>query len=139
MNILAIDPGTRESACVHFDGREYMGHILPNKEVLSNLYCSPIDVLLIEKIESYGMAVGADVFETVYWSGRFHEAARASIIERVPRKNVKMTLCNSMRAKDSNIRQALPDRFGGKDKAIGKKANPGPLYGFKSHMWPAGS
>jgi hypothetical protein len=40
-------------------------------------------------------------------------------------------------AKDANIRQAILDRFGGKEKAIGKKANPGPLYGVKSHLWSA--
>ena len=43
-----------------------------------------------------------------------------------------------MRAKDSNIRQALLDLYGGdKRKAIGIKAEPGPLYGIKSHMWAA--
>jgi len=43
-----------------------------------------------------------------------------------------------MRAKDANIRQALIDRYGpGKDKAIGQKKTPGPLYGFKSHEWAA--
>jgi hypothetical protein len=33
------------------------------------------DVVVIEKIESYGMAVGAEVFDTVWWAGRFAEAA----------------------------------------------------------------
>ena len=37
------------------------------------------------------------------------------------RQEVKLHLCNSARAKDANIRQALIDRFGGKDKAIGRK------------------
>ena len=36
------------------------------------------DVVVIEKIESYGMAVGAEVFDTVLWAGRFAEAATGS-------------------------------------------------------------
>ena len=81
----------------------------------------------IEMIASYGMAVGKTVFETVFWIGRFYDLCkrlRAESVDRVYRKDVKMYLCNSMRAKDSNIRQALIDRIG----PIGKKNNPGPLY-----------
>lgn len=56
---------------------------------------------------------------------------------RIFRRDIKLHLCNSVRAKDANIRQALIDRYGGKEKAIGKKKSPGPLYGIKSHMWAA--
>jgi hypothetical protein len=42
-----------------------------------------------------------------------------------------------MRAKDANVRQAILDRFGGKDKAIGKKGCYGPLRSIKSHLWSA--
>ena len=48
-----------------------------------------------------------------------------------------MHFCNSVQAKDGNIRQALIDRFGGKEGAIGKKKTPGPLYGVHAHEWPA--
>lgn len=37
-------------------------------------------------------------------------------------------------AKDANVRQALINRFGGKDAAIGRKAAPGPLYGISRDM-----
>jgi hypothetical protein len=47
----------------------------------------------------------------------------------LPRRAVKLALCGDSRAKDANIRQALIDRFGG-SAAIGRKANPGPLYGI---------
>ncbi len=56
------------------------------------------------------------------------------------RFDVKLHLCGNARAKDTNIRQALIDRFGGiegKSKAVGTKKAPGPLYGCKSHMWAA--
>jgi len=54
------------------------------------------------------------------------------------RKTVAAHLCNTSRANDSNIRQALIDRFGpGREKAIGTKKNPGPLYGIKKDLWSA--
>lgn len=73
-------------------------------------------------IASYGMAVGKDVFETCIWIGRFTELARLQNIEveYIYRKDEKINLCNSMKAKDSNIRQALIDRFG----EVGTKKNP---------------
>jgi hypothetical protein len=84
------------------------------------------------------MAVGCfEVFETVYWSGRFAEAYGAARVDRVPRLKVKLHLCHDSRAKDGNIRQAILDRFGGKDQAIGRKAAPGPLYGIAGDVWAA--
>src|SRR5690606_4735562 len=70
-------------------------------------------------------------------TGRFIQACQAPST-KVYRKDVKLHLCGSPRAKDANIRQSLLDRFGpGKEKAVGTKQNPGPLYGVKSHMWAA--
>ena len=56
------------------------------------------------------------------------------------RRAVKLHLCGSARAKDTNIRAALIDRFGGtggRRAAVGLKASPGPLYGIRSHEWAA--
>lgn len=136
MLIAAIDPGTTQSALVTSIDQTYRGEILPNDEIIRTLRSVKYGLVLIEKVESFGMAVGKEVFETVYWSGRFHESAGCPV-ERISRKQVKLAMCQSMRAKDPNIRQALLDRFGGKDTAIGKKASPGKLYGFSSHMWSA--
>jgi hypothetical protein len=88
------------------------------------------------------MPVGKEVFDTCIWTGRFiqaHKEAHGLKAEHtlVYRKDVKIHFCHSMKAKDSNIRQALIDRFGGKDKAIGKKNAPGPLYGVSKDMWQA--
>lgn len=143
--VLAIDPGPVQSAWL------VMGHKAPRAfglwdngrlvdELASAAFSRDIETLVVEKIASYGMAVGAEVFETVWWSGRFHEAALfgASIGEcaRLERLRVKLALCHDSRAKDANIRQALIDRFGGA-AAIGKKATPGPLYGIAGDVWSA--
>ena len=48
-----------------------------------------------------------------------------------------MHLCGNMRARDGNIRQALLDRFGGKDRAIGRKGSYGPLHGISGDCWSA--
>ena len=78
--------------------------------------------VIIEMIASYGMAVGKEVFDTCVWIGRFVELARLQNIgvEYIYRKDEKINICNSMKAKDSNIRQALIDRFG----EVGTKKNP---------------
>ncbi len=73
-------------------------------------------------IASYGMAVGQTVFETCKWIGRFEELAfsKQIITKFIYRKDEKVNLCHSMKAKDSNIRQALIDRFG----EVGTKKKP---------------
>jgi hypothetical protein len=105
---------------------------------LANLQAPDLPAeLVIEQIASFGMAVGAEVFETVFWTGRFYEAwPGASTRHRLPRSAVKMHLCQTMRAKDSNIRQALADRFGGSG-AWGTKKAKGPLWGVTGHALAA--
>ena len=143
MMLLAIDPGPQASAWVEYDnGRLVSFGIGPNRELLRVIYGSEAAEFAVEMIASYGMSVGADVFETAVWSGRFIQTwahyRRESTVRRVYRRDVKLTLCGSSRAKDANVRQALIDKFGpGKDKAIGRKAAPGPLYGVSSHVWSA--
>lgn len=139
--VLAIDPGNEMSAYVLMDN-EYkiieFGKI-SNQEMLSLIdkgFDSISWDLVLEMVASYGMAVGKEVFETCVWIGRFYEAAHASdsyYIERVYRKDVKLNLCGQTRAKDSNIIQALKDRFGDK----GTKASPGWFYGFSKDVWQA--
>lgn len=144
MTVLAIDPGSEQSAYVLWDGARVWDHgkdenagMLDNITTHHGSWCHA--VLVVEQIASYGMAVGAEVFDTVWWSGRFHQAWREAEHEahRMPRREVKLHLCGSAKAKDANIRQALIDRFGGKERAIGKKTAPGPLYGLKADEWQA--
>lgn len=136
--LIAIDPGTTHSGIVVFcKGQVVSAAVLENAEVLVTLCEHPCAMVAIEMIASYGMAVGREVFETCLWVGRFLQAAGAQRVRLVYRKDVKLHLCNSPRAKDANIRQAIIDRYGGKAEAIGSKKKPGPLYGVKSHAWAA--
>ena len=73
-----------------------------------------VDVVVIEMIASYGLAVGKTVFDTCVWIGRFYEMSLPYVnkIEYIYRKEEKINLCNSMKAKDSNIRQRQIYRLG---------------------------
>ena len=145
--VLAIDPGTEQSGwCVYGHDQVLAAGVMPNDEMLAYVQRTHMGIngvrLAIEMIASYGMPVGREVFETVRWIGRFQQAwHQPEGVMFVYRKDVKLHLCGSPRAKDGNIRQALLDRFprtgGGKTPQIGTKAIPGPLYGVSSHAWAA--
>lgn len=136
--ILAIDPGTTHSGWVLMrNGAPWNSGVMENHEVIDLLRGTSIVPIAIEMIASYGMAVGREVFETCVWIGRFVQAAGADRVRLVYRKDVKLHLCGSPRAKDANIRAELINRWGGKAEAVGTIKNPGPLYGVKSHAWAA--
>lgn len=146
--VIGLDPGPEQSAVVVVEnGRVIEQGFWDNPSVVTWIgpHGSPLVAanpeIVIEKVESFGMAVGAEVFETVFWSGRFAEAWRRVAgyeARRLGRRDVKLHLCGTARAKDTNIRAALLDRFGpGKQKAIGTKATPGPLYGLTGHSYAA--
>ena len=135
MELLAIDPGPVESAFVRWTGDGSLLEFgkIPNKEMLRLLNgCASYVVPVCEMIASYGMPVGAEVFETCVWIGRFAQAAQTKM-HRITRGKVKMHLCQSMRAKDSNIRQAIIDRLG----PPGTKKAPGTTYGTSGDVWAA--
>lgn len=133
--VLAIDPGTTESAFVVWDGKVIHSGFIPNEEMLpivATAVNSGIDLIAIEMIACYGMAVGKETFETCVWIGRFMERATRPV-HRVTRLAVKMHLCHTAKAKDANVRQALIDKHG----APGTKKAPGPTYGVSGHLWAA--
>lgn len=148
MNIIAIDPGTLESAYVILEKGKITAHFKrPNHHIESALgNLAKNYQLIIEEVQSYGMPVGKDVFETVYWSGRFAKAYddvcnMGMCAIRLPRRDVKLHLCGMARAKDSNIITALIDRFDPHRRygkyGKGTKKKPGPLWGFSSDEWQA--
>ena len=144
MKILALDPGTTKTGwCLLDDGRPIAFGVLDNAVMMDEIRCTwDADVMAVEMIASYGMAVGREVFETCVWIGRFVQCWRdPDAVTLVYRKDVKLHLCGTTKAKDANIRQALIDSYpatgGGRVAQVGTKAKPGPLYGIATHVWPA--
>ncbi len=143
-HIIGLDPGPYRSALVVYDGSAVIEHhALNNNTMLDWLTCNMLAdvtrVLIIEQIAAMGMAVGAEVFLTAFWDGRFTQAWEYSsrMCAHLKRHEVKMHLCGTMRAKDPNIRAALIDKFGGQQWAIGTKKQSGPLYGLHGDEWSA--
>ena len=130
--VYAIDPGPRvHGVVVYSGGLVAQAMDMTTSELQQYLRRTRvIDTVACEWIASYGMPVGKEVFETVLQIGMLHAATPMRLI---PRADIKLHLCGSMRAKDANIRQALLDKLG----PVGTKKNPGPLYGVSGHKWAA--
>lgn len=147
MKILAIDPGNIESGYAVIKMPDFkllsFGKV-KNEDLLSTLddlfiVGKTIDAVAVEMVASYGMAVGKSVFDTCVWIGRFVQAFNDEGVDFVYRKDEKMCLCGSMKAKDGNIRQALIDRYAKHDFKNGKgvKKNPDTFYGVSKDVWQA--
>ena len=136
-SILAIDPGnTRSGWVVYGNGRVLKSAVMENRILLGRIWMGSLsaDHMAIEMVASYGMPVGRDVFETVWWAGRFTQAWPApENVFLIYRQDVKLHLCGNVRAKDPNVRQALIDLVG----PPGVKRSPGPTYGVAGDMWAA--
>lgn len=138
---LGIDPGPTKTAMVLWNGTHVVwSDIVPSPSVIHRIGTINVGfgtglTVACEHLQCFGMAVGAEVFTTAYLIGSIQEYCRANGIAFRPvyRSEEKMHLCQSMRAKDGNIRQALIDRFG----EVGTKKNPGPLFGIKADLWSA--
>ena len=141
--ILAIDPGNTESAYAIVNLPDFQllefGKV-DNHRLLQDVpvYVGMADHFAIEMVASYGMPVGKDVFETCVWIGRFVQRAEKEY-HFVYRKDEKVRLCHDSRAKDSNIRQALIDRYAKFDFKNGKgtKKEPDTFYGVSKDVWQA--
>ena len=141
MIYLGIDPGPVESAFVWWDAKtervirlESIPAFRITTYTLKGLL-REVDHVSIEWIECFGMAVGQETFRTVAGIGWFASLMVDSYgpLRFVTRRAVKLHLCNSMKAKDANVRRALIDRFG----PVGTKKKPGKLYGVATHYWAA--
>lgn len=135
VRIVAIDPGTDRSGMLVWDNgvieAEEIGNLALRARLRENAFGQP-HVIAIEMMACYGMAVGRDVLETCVWIGRFIEATPLPTT-MVFRKDVKIHLCGSMKAKDANIRAALIDKHGNP----GEHKQKGKLKGITGHLWSA--
>lgn len=146
--IVAIDPGNIQSAVCVMDAVTYAPLVhfkMPNRDVVTFLrtQVSGRDPVVIERVASYGMAVGREVFDTCVWIGYFAAVAELTgspdRVHYIYRQEEKLCLCHDSRAKDQNIRRALIDRFAAHDLKNGRgtKKNPDFFYGFAADQWAA--
>jgi len=147
VKILSIDPGTDQSAWVLYDTdtRAVLNHGKENNADMifhfADTYYGAYDAVVIEMVAGYGKPVGAEIFETAVWIGRFMEACPLGLqgVHRVFRREVKRHLCGSEnKVNDAVIRQRIIDLYGpGKEKAIGTTKQRGPLWGLRADEWSA--
>lgn len=146
--IFAIDPGNENSAYVIIESdtcKPLKFGKIPNEELkklLLSAECADIEEFAIERVASYGMPVGREVFETCEWVGKYSEVIELVHKKRasyVYRKEESKHICCSPTAGDSNIRRALIDMFAKHDMKNGKgtKKNPDFFYGFAADVWAA--
>ena len=114
-----------------------------NEDLLDIIWqVDKVSHVAIEGIQSYGMPVGKEVFETCYFIGRLQETFLREH-EKFPlmiyRKEEKICLCHSLKANDTNIRHALIDIYAPYTPNNGKgtKKSPGYFYWFKSDSYSA--
>ena len=144
MKIFAIDPGNIYSAyCVMDDEYKlYEFAKTENSAVMKRLLeiLDEVDEVVIERMQSYGMPVGAETFVSCEWIGRFSQEAEKKVpVEYIYRKDEKLYLTGSPKATDTNIRHALIERFATHDTKFGRgtKARPDYFYGVKQDIWSA--
>jgi len=132
MRIIGIDPGQYESAyvlvpeigpleCLYTD----------NEKIVRRVYglWSRAHHLAIEGIEYRESPTGSSTFETCYWIGEFRAIWR--IYCQVDLERFRIIKPRTIRQVlgGNKIKHILWERYGpGRDKAVGTKKNPGPLY-----------
>lgn len=132
--VIGIDPGTKQSAYVAWDGEfiQALGTV-PNHQVLTFLRSiAPETCVVIENIVSYGQPVGVETLDTCVWVGRFFQRARDVVgptrVSRLPRRAVKKFLKLKSGAGDKDVRAALIRLL---------DRHPEQWHNLKSHQWSA--
>ncbi len=136
VSVLAIDPGTHQSGFAKYvkDGGVLASGVIPNADILDLIVKTDADLLAIERIVNYGMAVGQETFDTCIWIGRMVQVwPNPDEVMLIQRGAVKKHVCGTGKAKDPQVREALIKMIG----LPGTKKAPGPTYGVTSHAWAA--
>lgn len=138
-SVLAIDPGPLRShaAVVWISGgvpRVIVHAALTTDAVIELARRSEVEAVVIEQITSYGMPVGQEVFDTCVVIGRIVEACTHNGVEchLIPRYEVKRAILGRTRGTDGEVWKGVIGLCGGAS-AVGRKGNPGPLYGVHGH------
>jgi hypothetical protein len=119
--IIGIDPGSTETAYCRIDNQYHIleAQKFPNEEVAKMLKrCTSNHHVAIESIQSYGMPVGREIFETCFWIGEYVRICKDMCLEYllIPRPEYTRRICGVGKINDTVLRQALLLRFGGDKK-----------------------
>ena len=138
--VFAIDPGNAFTAYVLLRGDKKIlafgkeeNDLFRERLVGLVALTQPPTVIACETVASYGMPVGASVFETCFFIGVCHGICWHCNWVQVVRLEVKLALCKSPKANDANIRARLIDLYG----PPGTKKAPGATYGITADVWAA--
>lgn len=141
MITLGIDPSDTKHAWAVYDS-DTQAVLAHGRDWLNDDWALPwdwknCDMVAIEMVASYGMAAGASLFDTCVKIGQLvafmHAWFRAEEVRLITRIEVKKQITGRTNAKDSNIRQALLDMWGGVQAT--KKGQP--LHGIAGDTWAA--
>jgi len=129
MLILGIDPGPQRSAAVLIASGNFgvaVAEVFDNENLIGHVKRVAWDGVAVESIQSYGMAVGREVFDTCYMIGRIQQACkdRGLSCSLYPRPEYTRRICGTGKINDSILRQALELRFGGYGETVSDEVIP---------------
>jgi len=143
MYIFAIDPGPEYSGYVKWDVDEQIiiakGKVdnvqLEYEVMMFETIQSKQDFIVMEAILPQQQPLGYALLRTIEQVAYYKIKYKAKPVYRT---DIKIHYCGQVKGiGDKQIRGALIDRFGGKEKAIGKKKSQGKLYRVSGDMWQA--
>lgn len=140
MNLtIGIDPGPETSDAVVLDSEGLVvGKIsCPNGEMYACVdnWKQQGERVVVEDFVPYGARLSYESMDTIKFIGALFWAHGCEVLSR---KAIKLHLCGIASATNANVKDALVHEYGGsRERAVGKKKTPGPLYGITDHLWAA--
>jgi len=136
---IGIDPGPENSDAVILDEEGLIVGKLscPNGGMYTavNTWVMQGERVVVEDFVPYGNRLNHESMDTIKFIGALYWTHGVEVLDR---PTIKLHLCGVRTANDANVRDALIHEYGpGKEKAVGKKKTPGPLYGITGHLWAA--
>lgn len=125
--VMAIDPGCEETAFVIWDSEQKImlnKHKLPNKELLlklkSILEGGIVQIVGIETISSYSMAVGQTTFDSAIWTGIFKQKIESLgyNVKLIFRQSIKMHHALAISGVNDTVLNNILKRKYGEDNTV---------------------
>jgi hypothetical protein len=141
LRILGLDPGSEHSAFVFLEDAQVLEHgWVRNGQLLQRLRDGFAigSHLAIETLHPRGELASLDAMETQLWAGRFVEIfdLRGDTFTKIDPMDARIAVCGKSGVKDREIKQALINRYGGDQKAIGGVRCPNCNDGKVWHLGP---